>query len=113
MISETCVFSFLSQDSYTRQYELDLLEEMSGVRGSTTVAVTSYSGQRVKVADHTFYISDAKFNLSDDVFLLFPYVLFAQMLALVKSAGFGVNPDNPSPDGTVNRVVRGVKIYPF
>jgi tagatose-6-phosphate ketose/aldose isomerase len=52
-------------------------------------------------------------SLDDDVFLLFPYVIFAQRLALLKSIELGIDPDNPSPSGKVNRVVKGVKFYPF
>jgi len=28
------------------------------------------------------------------------------------SLGIGLNPDNPSPNGVINRVVQGVRIYP-
>jgi tagatose-6-phosphate ketose/aldose isomerase len=36
---------------------------------------------------------------------------FAQLYALQRSAALGLTPDNPFPDGTVNRVVKGVTIH--
>ena len=36
---------------------------------------------------------------------------FAQLFALQRSAALGLTPDNPFPDGTVNRVVQGVTIH--
>jgi tagatose-6-phosphate ketose/aldose isomerase len=41
------------------------------------------------------------------------YIVFAQMFALHHSLSLGITPDNPSPDGKVNRVVQGVVIHDF
>jgi tagatose-6-phosphate ketose/aldose isomerase len=38
-------------------------------------------------------------------------VVFAQLLAYHLSLGAGLNPDNPSPDGVITRVVGGVRIH--
>ena len=40
-------------------------------------------------------------------------VIFAQSFAYEKSLNSGISPDNPSPDGVINRVVQGVKIHPY
>ncbi|SVK54629.1 Putative tagatose-6-phosphate ketose/aldose isomerase [Acinetobacter baumannii] len=61
-------------------------------------------------------LSDALLNLhnaADDIWLLFPYLLFTQMLAFESSLALGLTPDNPCPTGEVNRVVKGVTIYRF
>jgi tagatose-6-phosphate ketose/aldose isomerase len=39
--------------------------------------------------------------------------VFCQAHALLQSLALGLRPDTPSMSGTVNRVVRGVTIYPF
>ena len=39
--------------------------------------------------------------------------LFAQTLAVMKSLSLGITPDNPCPTGEVNRVVKGVTLYPY
>lgn len=40
---------------------------------------------------------------TDDIWLLFPYLLFTQMLAFESSLALGLTPDNPCPTGEVNR----------
>ncbi|RLD78285.1 MAG: sugar isomerase, partial [Bacteroidetes bacterium] len=37
----------------------------------------------------------------------------AQLFAYYKSIENGLNPDAPSNNGTIHRVVQGVNIYPF
>jgi len=112
---KTLIFTFLSDDNYTRKYELDLLKEMNSEDGNKKViAVSSYPDKEAEeLVDYCIYINDDKKNYKDDVYLIFDYVLIAQMFALFKSIQLGISPDNPCPDGSVNRVVKGVKIYPY
>jgi tagatose-6-phosphate ketose/aldose isomerase len=39
------------------------------------------------------------------------YVLIGQMLGILKSMILDLNPDNPSVNGKISRVVEGVTIY--
>jgi tagatose-6-phosphate ketose/aldose isomerase len=48
---------------------------------------------------------------ADDVDLIWPYVAAAQVFALQASLARGITPDNPNPQGIVNRVVQGVRIH--
>jgi len=48
-----------------------------------------------------------------DVELLWPYIAFAQLFAFHQSRTLGLSPDNPNKEGTVNRVVQGVRLYPL
>jgi len=41
------------------------------------------------------------------------YVQYAQLSGLRCALDAGISPDNPSPDGSVNRVVKGVTDYPY
>ncbi|MTI66839.1 MAG: SIS domain-containing protein [Firmicutes bacterium] len=109
---KTLVFSFLSNDAYTRKYEIDLLKEMSYEDGDKKiVGITYYEDESVKkLVDYYISIDD---NKKEDIFSLFSYLLIAQMYAFNRSVILGNTPDNPSPDGTVNRVVKGVEIYPY
>lgn len=52
-------------------------------------------------------------TLGNDFNLAVLYVIFAQALALKKSIKLGITPDNPSPDGAISRVVKGVTIYDY
>ncbi|TXH51914.1 MAG: sugar isomerase, partial [Desulfurellales bacterium] len=47
----------------------------------------------------------------DDVDLLWPAVAVAQMFAFHASRALGLSPDNPNKQGTVNRVVQGVRLH--
>ena len=49
----------------------------------------------------------------DNALLGLDYILFAQTLAVLKSLSMGITPDNPCPTGEVNRVVKGVTLYPY
>jgi tagatose-6-phosphate ketose/aldose isomerase len=112
---KTLVFSYLSNDMYTRKYELDFLKEMYFENGDAkVVAISDYKDKEVEnIVDFLINIKDNKEDIEDDVYLLFNYVLVAQMFALFKSIDLGISPDNPSPDGIVNRVVKGFTIYPY
>ena len=48
-----------------------------------------------------------------DGFLAVAYVVIAQLLGLSFSLELGLTPDNPFPNGSVNRVVEGVTIHPL
>lgn len=109
----TLTVVYLSDDAYTRQYEIDLLKEMSGQRkGNKIVAVMSKEDETVKaLVDYTVV-----FGLKEDyenILLGLDYIMFAQTLAVLKSLSLQITPDNPCPTGEVNRVVKGVTLYPY
>lgn len=111
----TLVFSFLSDDPYTRQYEIDLLREMKSDRGGKIVIGVSSSFDKAVEdnADYTIIMDENSKKYGNDVYLALNYILTAQVFALYRSMTIGITPDNPSPEGLVNRVVKGVNIYPF
>lgn len=49
----------------------------------------------------------------DQAWLGLPYIVYCQILSFYKSLNLGLTPDNPCPTGEVNRVVKGVNIYPI
>lgn len=113
---KTLVVMFLSNDPYSRQYDMDLLRELraDGV-AARLVTLSSGDAQSMRPDESTATQGivlpgalDAS-NLS----LCFPYVVFAQMLAALKSMALGNRPDTPNARGIVNRVVQGVSIYPW
>jgi len=104
---------YLSDDPYTRKYDFDIIKEMSPERnGNRLLAVSSYDDPEAeKLVD--YFISFGNGNRYGNVFLGLEYVNVGQCLALLKSMKTGVRPDTPSPSGQVNRVVKGVTIYPY
>ena len=96
---QTLVVLFHSQDVHARRYEDDLLAEL----------------RRDQVSGHVAALDGAALGAPADLpdpWLAAAYVLLAQTLALHQSVRLGLTPDNPFPDGTVNRVVQGVTVYP-
>ena len=109
----TLTVAYLSDDAYRRRYELDLIKEMAGQRkGNKICVVYNTDCEEVKeLADYTiqFNVGDAMEN----VMLGLDFIMFAQTLAVMKSLSMGITPDNPCPTGEVNRVVKGVILYPY
>jgi tagatose-6-phosphate ketose/aldose isomerase len=110
---ETMVFIYLSCDPYTRAYDMDILKELyrEDNRGKV-IAISSVKDDEAESHCDVF-LSAGLENVRDDIFLTFPYVIYAQLFAMYKSMDLGFSPDNPSPSGLVNRVVKGVTIYPY
>lgn len=104
----TLAVIFRSGDPYTVQYDDDIAAELRTAIGADNVLVVS--------ADHiagAVTLQPAGLTGLADVFLAVAYVVVAQQLALQMSLALGLTPDNPFPDGTVNRVVQGVTLHPL
>lgn len=109
----TLTVVYLSDDPYTRQYEMDLVKEMSGQRkvNKIVAVMSSQDDEAAALVDYTVvYGLDAA---NENVLLGLDYILFAQTLAVLKSLSLDITPDNPCPTGEVNRVVQGVTLYPY
>ena len=103
---KSLVVCFFSSEPYVHQYDIDLFNELVHDKiAADVIALTSQES-----IDQQILSVDSKLP---DCWLIFPYLVFAQMLAFEKSLYLGLTPDNPCPTGEVNRVVKGVNIYPF
>lgn len=109
----TLTVVYISDDPYRRQYEVDLIKEMSGQRKKNRIAAV-YNMPCDGLDGLVDYAVGMKAGVSlENVLLGFDYILFAQTLAALKSISMGITPDNPCPTGEVNRVVKGVTLYPY
>ena len=109
----TLTVVYLSDDAYKRQYEIDLIKEMGPQRKGNKIAVvmnTPCEGLD-ELVDYQLVMDCGK--ATENVFLGFEYIAFAQTLAALKSLSLNITPDNPCPTGEVNRVVKGVILYPY
>ncbi|SDG38800.1 MULTISPECIES: SIS domain-containing protein [unclassified Duganella] len=107
---ETLVVVLLSNDAQARRYDLDLLRELRN--DGRAGRVLALSGQAAPELGTDCVVLKAAADVSD-LALALPYILFCQSFALLQSLAQGIRPDTPSASGTVNRVVRGVTIYPY
>ncbi|MFZ0478754.1 MAG: SIS domain-containing protein [Terriglobales bacterium] len=107
---DTLFVSFLSRDLRRRNYELDLLREVNRKQlGKQIVVVTPYETDGLShLADHVLSLDVPA--LSDE-YRPPVDVILAQLLGLFCSLRLGLQPDCPSPNGVISRVVSNVKIY--
>ncbi len=102
IVEGTKVFVFLSNDSFTRKYDLDLAEEIKQQFGEQAITVVGF-GSEADVAIPS--------GLSD-VWNSVLCVLVAQWLGIFYSHKLNLNVDDPfAGRGTLTRVVSGVKLY--
>ena len=102
---DTLVVVVRSAQPLSRRYEQDLLDELrrDGVAGQVLSLGPAIDGEADDIALPVPAVPDA--------WLAPVWLVFAQRYALRRSAALGLAPDNPFPDGTVNRVVQGVTIH--
>lgn len=104
---DTLVLVFFSNKPLAQRYERDLVDELRrDARASRCLTIGPSAAGTELGADPS---ADAL--PYSDAWLAVLWLLAAQMFSLHKSAVLGLTPDNPFPDGTVNRVVQGVTIY--
>ena len=107
---KTLVFVFVNNDAYTRQYDIDILDEIAGDKIAERVVAVQQSADANFEGDSFCFEG---FEALPEAYLALPFVMFAQAISLLNSVRVGNTPDTPSPTGTVNRVVKGVTIHPF
>ena len=107
---DTVVLIFGTTTDYTRKYDLDLVREVAGDQIARRVVLLS---------DQAFGLENVKEvtlgcgGVLNDIYRVFPYIVYAQLFALLTSLKVENKPDTPSPTGTVNRVVQGVIIHEY
>jgi tagatose-6-phosphate ketose/aldose isomerase len=114
----TLVVLMLSNDSYTRAFDLDLLRELSrdGRAGSILALGTLKSPDDQNSSDDTGgsdHLELTGMSDASDLEIALLAVVVAQTYALLQSLALGLTPDRPNASGVVNRVVQGVIIHPW
>jgi len=108
---QTLFVAFLSSETRRRGYELDLLREIDRKRlGRARAVVTAGAVEDVEpLVDYSLSLESAA-NFPD---LYRPVldVMLGQLIGLFASIRCGLRPDQPSPGGTITRVVAPIKLY--
>ncbi|HEY7640085.1 MAG TPA: SIS domain-containing protein [Steroidobacteraceae bacterium] len=106
----TLVIVMLSNATYTRAYDVDLLEELRrDGRAGGILALSGRADGRLP-GEHILFTG---MDGASDIELSLLHVIVAQYYALAESLARGLRPDVPNTAGVVNRVVQGVTIYPW
>jgi tagatose-6-phosphate ketose/aldose isomerase len=103
--------AFLSNDPRRRGYELDLLREIDRKRLGRVRAVVTAQGLADVSALADFYVSLTGAEDLQDLYRPVLDVMLGQLIGLFASMRCGLKPDQPSPDGTITRVVSPIKLY--
>ena len=108
---QTLFVAFLSSDPRRRGYELDLLREIDRKRLGRVRAVVTARG-----ADDVSALADYSLSLNGAADFPDHYrpvldVMLGQLIGLFASMQHGLKPDQPSPGGTITRVVAPIKLY--
>ncbi|MGK5738724.1 SIS domain-containing protein [Micromonospora sp. URMC 103] len=106
----TLVVSYESNDPYTSRYDRDMVAELLRVVPERNlVTVGGEAGQPAR--DNAWTLPGVEDV--DDIALVLPAVICAQLIGLHFSLALGLTPDNPFPGGEVNRVVQGAIMHPL
>ena len=108
----TLVVYLLSDDPYTRRYELDLIEQVDRENRPASQIIVSLTPSGVQGVDLEINAPAETLAGAGD-YQYVPFVLAGQLLGYFFSLAKGLNPDKPSVRGTISRVVSGVKIYEY
>jgi tagatose-6-phosphate ketose/aldose isomerase len=113
VVNEQTVLVFLfSPDPQVFQYEKDLVEEIleDGIaKYCLGVFCDAEQAQELDLDQKIIFDLEGDVRYSDYNLLL--YVLPAQIIGFYKSLYLGLNPDSPSQNNVISRVVKGVTIY--
>ena len=111
--NDTLVVVLMSDDEYTRPYQIDLIKEMSVQRkDNKLIAIDSRQDDSIPELVDAYYTIKYENDVNPELIGL-NMVIYAQIFSLYKSLHLGKTPDNPWPSGEVNRVVQGVILYPY
>ncbi len=105
--TDTPVICFLSSDPHTRLYEMDVLDDLRGKRLGRLILIGDHP---LSATEHEWRIPAGAPNLPDSLRTPFE-IPFAQLLAYHLSINAKVDPENPSPDGAITRVVLPFRLH--
>lgn len=106
---QTLLIYLLSNNESVLPYEKDLIDQIS--EHDINIKTLAISEDNTVDSDVKTWIRlNEKYELKEEYWAII-CTLPAQIIGFYKSLSLSCNPDNPSPDGTISRVVEGVKIY--
>ena len=104
---DSLVLCVLSSDAEKRRYEEDLIRELRQKKLGHLIIV----GERTSVGElGDEFVPGMAQDLPDDLRAPFE-IVFPQLLAYFLSLASHLDPDNPSPDGVITRVVQRFRLH--
>lgn len=115
VITPTTLLVYLfTSNAYAHQYEVDLVKAINdGEKGLYRIGISESPVNGLDLDLEIVLNDDSTACTVDEEFLAVCSVLPSQILSFFKSLQCGLQPDTPSQNGTITRVVEGVTIYPL
>ena len=111
MTPGTLIVYLFSNNSFASKYELDLVRQIKeNDQFKFSIGVAEFNQKSYDV-DLDISFSSKNVKELDEDFMPIVSVLPAQIIGYYKSIELTLNPDLPSDNGAISRVVEGVKIY--
>lgn len=112
VVNEATVVAYLlSNNVYSRNYELDLVRSVKETgAGEKSIVIGNGYDEKEFQFDVMIQFPETINEIPEEFLSVF-YVLPAQIIGFYKSLDLGLSPDSPSRRGAISRVVQGVKIY--
>jgi tagatose-6-phosphate ketose/aldose isomerase len=104
---DTLVLCWISSDPLRQKYEADLIGELQSKNLGRIVTIGSVNDPSGKVDTAVPAVVP---KLPDSLRVPFE-IPFGQLLGYELSLRCGLNPDNPSPNGVITRVVQGFRVH--
>lgn len=109
--SDTLIVCFLSSDSFVRNYELDLIQELNRKKlGVAKVIIGESVPEEIATTNDVILEVPGLKSIGDENAPVLN-VLVGQLLAFFSCLKVGLKPDSPSASGVINRVVENFKIH--
>lgn len=107
--ADTLMVYLLSNNKHTNHYEKDLIDQID--QHDINLITLAITESDCISSELDFCINlESNHKLDENLWAIL-CTLPAQIIGFYKSLILNYNPDNPSPDGTISRVVEGVTIY--
>ena len=109
--ANTMVICILANDPWSRRYEVDLVRELRAKKLGYLVGICGDGSEGDDSTQLFDVVIPALLPQAPDAVRTAFEILSLQLFAYHLSVQTGLNPDNPSPAGVINRVVQGIHIY--
>lgn len=108
---KTLLVYLFSNDDHVFQYEKDFARSIA--LDSFSQPTITFGRTIADIKDPVLAIEFSESEIINNEFYFVLAALLGQLLGYYKSIELGLNPDNPSIRGVINREVQGVTIYPI
>lgn len=106
---------YLSDNEYTRRYELDLARYIinNNIIDTLVIVTSNKSLEYLEITDYIFELGKINNSLEYDMFLPIQQVVFGQIVAYMTAFNLGIEPDDPFSNSIIKGVVQDLIIYTF